>query len=366
MKILTLEPYYGGSHRAFIDGWIKRSKHQFTLLTLPANKWKWRMRHAAIEFASQLKQRDDLASYDILFASDMLNLAELKGLMPADLAGAKSVIYFHENQLTYPDQYAGEKDLHFGFTNIVSALAADEVWFNSDFHRDSFISAATQLAGRMPDFQPVKAIESVREKTIVLYPGVEMSIRTNTRTENPLRILWVARWERDKNPDDFFAALRILKECGIPFRLSVLGEQFDHVPDVFNRARIEFAENIDHWGYVESRLKYESILSQSDVVVSTAVHEFFGIAVVEAMMAGNVPLLPDRLSYPELVNGRQDLLYDGTVEGLVDRLIRLSIFLEKLSTGQYLPQGVELDLSRFKWSTAVVALDDRLSKVTSR
>ena len=43
------------------------------------------------------------------------------------------------------------------------------------------------------------------------------------------------------------------------------------------------------------------MLSRADWVLSTASHEFFGIAVVEAMLMGCLPWLPDRLSYPELV-----------------------------------------------------------------
>ena len=33
MNILVLEPYYGGSHKAFLDGWSKHSHNQMTLLT---------------------------------------------------------------------------------------------------------------------------------------------------------------------------------------------------------------------------------------------------------------------------------------------------------------------------------------------
>ena len=35
MKVLALEPYYGGSHKAFLDGWQKHSRHEFTVLGLP-------------------------------------------------------------------------------------------------------------------------------------------------------------------------------------------------------------------------------------------------------------------------------------------------------------------------------------------
>ena len=94
MKILALEPYYGGSHKAFLDGWIKRSRHSWKLLTLPPSKWKWRMRHSAVtlsENTAKLKEKCDL-----IFCSDMLNLPEFLGLS-SSLKGIPSVVYFHEN-----------------------------------------------------------------------------------------------------------------------------------------------------------------------------------------------------------------------------------------------------------------------------
>ena len=47
--------------------------------------------------------------------------------------------------------------------------------------------------------------------------------------------------------------------------------------------------------------KYLKILSEADIIVSTAIHEFFGISVVEAIAAGAYPLLPKRLAYPEVL-----------------------------------------------------------------
>ena len=44
MKITFLEPYYGGSHAYVADILVRKSRHQVTLVTLPARKWKWRMR----------------------------------------------------------------------------------------------------------------------------------------------------------------------------------------------------------------------------------------------------------------------------------------------------------------------------------
>ena len=99
MRILALEPYYGGSHKAFLDGWSQASRHPWTILSLPAYKWKWRMRHAAVTFADQVRRR--LAQgerWDLVFCCDMLNLAEFLGLAPKEVRDLPSVTYFHENQ----------------------------------------------------------------------------------------------------------------------------------------------------------------------------------------------------------------------------------------------------------------------------
>jgi hypothetical protein len=40
------------------------------------------------------------------------------------------------------------------------------------------------------------------------------------------------------------------------------------------------------------------------VVVSTAIQENFGLSIVEAILAGCFPILPNRLSYPELIPPR--------------------------------------------------------------
>ncbi|MDH4034394.1 MAG: DUF3524 domain-containing protein, partial [candidate division Zixibacteria bacterium] len=257
MKILALEPYYGGSHKAFLDGWVRHSRHDWTVLGLPASKWKWRMRHSAITFSEQIATRlSGGESWDLLFCSDMLNLAEFKGLVDQRIARLPSVAYFHENQLTYPDRYPKEWDRHFAITNFTTCLAADAVWFNSMFHRQQFLEALPKFLRRMPDHRPLEAAESIRPKMSVHPPGVEQLPPRPVRPEGPMRILWAARWEHDKGPEVFFEALRLLKQRGGEFRMNVVGEQFEESPEVFTRAKDEFCDEIDRWGWQESRDEY--------------------------------------------------------------------------------------------------------------
>lgn len=360
MRILALEPYYGGSHQSFIDGWSQRSRHEWCLLTLPPYKWKWRMRHAAITFAEQVTGRVHRnEQWDLVLCSDMMNLAEFIALSPAAVCDLPRVVYFHENQLTYPVRVESERDYHFVFTNLVTALAARQVWFNSEYHRTTFLKALPGFLKRMPDYQPLGAVERIHEASRICPPGIESFAARDERPAGPLRILWAARWEHDKNPELFFEALTRLQAGRLEFRLSVIGEQFREAPEVFAWAQNHFAGCIDYWGYQPSREAYVQVLAAADVVVSTAEHEFFGISVAEAVAAGAVPVLPRRLAYPEIFDN-DEFFYDGSVEDLAAHLIDLIRVGVTCADFTQLRTRAARCVAPFQWSTLVPRYDDAL------
>jgi glycosyltransferase involved in cell wall biosynthesis len=364
MRILALEPYYGGSHQAFLDGWSQAGRHEWTILPLPAYKWKWRMRHAAVTFADDVRRRRLQGErWDLLFCSDMLNLAEFLGLAPREMRDLPSIVYFHENQLTYPVRVESERDYQFVMTNMTSALAAGTAWFNSAFHRDSFLGALEDFLSRMADYQPFDAIPRIRAKAAVFSPGVNGSAPRGPRAPGPLRILWAARWEHDKNPEEFFNAIECLKDRRIPFRISVIGEQFREIPEVFAWARQQFAAHIDRWGYQQDRAEYEAALREADVFVSTATHEFFGLSAVEATLAGAYPLVPKRLAYPEVFElcddaAAREFFYENGPAGLADRLSHLAGRIERHDSLLEATEQIRAHLSRFEWVRLAPVLDD--------
>jgi len=340
LRVLAIEPYYGGSHQAFLDGWIRHSRHHWDIISLPAHSWKWRMRHAAIHASEQIQQRMKTGkSWDLVFCSDMLNLVELKGLHPALFATLPTVLYFHENQLTYPSQTPREWDHHFVFTNFMSAIAADHVWWNSHFNKNEFLGNVGAFLSRMPDYQPNHLVTTIYPKSEVQYPPVELTnLDRNPSSDLPL-ICWAARWEFDKNPQLFFDAIRILQGQGRGFRISVIGESFDHSPPVFAQARKEFTDIIHRWGFQPSRNDYWKSLSESDFFVSTAIHEFFGITAVEAIGCGCFPVLPQSLAYPEVLQldshpERQCHFFSSSPVELAQHLAHL---LDAFETNQHWP-----------------------------
>ena len=275
-----------------------------------------------------------------------------------------TVVYFHENQLTYPLRAGVKRDDQPVMTNLTTAVAADRVWFNSQYHLDGFLAALQTWLKRMPDHQPWAALEVIRDRREICPPGIDTFPQRPARdAAAPMHILWAARWEHDKDPDSFFEAVTALQETGADFRLSVIGEQFRTVPEVFETARVQFAAHIERWGFQPSREEYRAALMAADVFVSTAQHEFFGISAVEAAAAGAGLLLPRRLAYPEVFAGGETagFFYGDTAAELATALVALSGRLEE--KGGLLPPdkcGVRI-ASHYLWPHLAPQYDDRLA-----
>jgi hypothetical protein len=145
LRVVFIEPFWGGSHRATAEGWAAASHHSVTVEHLPARFWKWRMRGAAFEFARRLGQR--VGDMDVLFTTDLVDLAHLLAFLPRR---PPCVLYFHENQAAYPTRPAGgapERDLQYVFTNLASAVAADRVAFNSAYQCGVFLREVGLFGG---------------------------------------------------------------------------------------------------------------------------------------------------------------------------------------------------------------------------
>jgi glycosyltransferase involved in cell wall biosynthesis len=342
MKILVLEPYFGGSHKRFLEDLQNLfPSHHFHFLTLPARKWKWRMRFSAPYFAEKLKTLP--TDFDSLLCSTFVDVAAFRGLAPKWVSNVPICTYFHENQFAYPVQVEDERDYHFALTNLTTAASSDSVAFNSIYNLETFLSGSKEMVKKAPDMK-LGIVDAIRTKSRVLHPGMNFSyldkIKRQKQGEDLPVIVWNHRWEHDKNPEFFFETLFSLDDEGIAFKLIVLGQAFSRQPDIFNEARTRLAHRILHFGYAEKLEEYYTLLKKGTLVISTSVHEFYGMSVIEAVRAGCRALLPRRLSYPELFPA--DFLYEDNELG--DRIKR------DLLHGRLTDASAKDQTEEFSWS----------------
>jgi len=307
LRVLLLSAYEAHSHRYWRDGVLDLlGDWEWDVLSLPPRHFSWRVRGNALYWSEV--ERDLLRRpRDLVLATSMVDLATLRGLVP-ELGAVPAALYFHENQFHYPSPAQPHGLLEAQMVSLYSAMAAARLLFNSGWNRDTFIDGCAALLGRLPDFVPGGLAERMRAKSSVL--PVPVAPLTGVRPAwpgavrggpgEPLRLAWLGRFEHDKGPEGLLHALRALEATGTRYELAVAGPQFRSLPPALARVREEFAHRLVHFGFVAHEVDYHGLLAGADVALSTALHEFQGIALLQAVSAGCIPLVPDREVYPEI------------------------------------------------------------------
>ena len=313
MNILLLSAYAAQSHvywqrslQAMFPHW------QWQVLSLPPRHFSWRVRGNPLYWS--LAERPLLeAKYELLVATSMVDLATLRGLVPA-LCRLPTLLYFHENQFDYPQRDGQPGLLEAQMVSLYAALAADALAFNSACNRETFLAGVDALLRKLPDKVPPAVAARLADKSHILpvpidtgacadasphWPGV-----AGVYPRRPLRLLWSGRFEHDKGGDTLRQVLGELERAGLDYELALAGQQFRSAPPVFSRMESEFAHRLVHFGYLPAVADYRALLRAADVVLSTASHEFQGVAVLEAVASGCLPAVPDRQAYPEIYPAR--------------------------------------------------------------
>lgn len=140
--------------------------------------------------------------------------------------------------------------------------ACDEVYVASDFNRGIFI-------------RNLGIPEEHQHRVVTVGQPMDYLNRLQVRKDTPKEniILFPHRLNNDKLPE-IFRDLR------------------DHLPDDI-RALMTQEENL-------SKDEYYELLSRTKVVFSCSLHENFGISMVEGVLCGAIPMVPNRACYPEL------------------------------------------------------------------
>ncbi len=338
-RVLAFQPWDDGSHRAVRAAIERHGRLDWSFRCLPGRGPRWRLRHASLRFAEGIRgmSAEEWEGVAAIHATSMLDLAVLRAVLPRGRRDLGMVLSMHENQVAYPTASGTsardrDRDGHLAFTNLASIEAADRVVWNSGWNRDSFIEGMAAILRHAPEPVDDRWVARLEARSVVVPPPIEMAevrmagtageaaraeaaeVLHNTAggsysgppeaRAGLVRVAWPHRWEHDKGPEELLGladeAWEREQAGGPRIRWWLLGQRFNAVPDALKLMLERHSPRIEHAGPLPRR-DYLEALHGCDWVLSTARHEFYGMAVVEALMAGCLPWLPERLSYPGLV-----------------------------------------------------------------
>jgi len=364
-KILLLSAYDAVSHQQWRRGLVAAfPEYEWSVLTLPARHFSWRSRGNSLTWANSENDTFD-QNFDLIIATSMTDLSALKGMRPS-LAAVPTLLYFHENQFAYPESGMEFKSIEPKITSLYAAIAADRIVFNSEYNRTTFLQGGRALLSKMPDHVP-PGIESVlmHKSSILPVPlNDELFQAGEQQGGGVLTIIWNHRWEFDKAPERFFSALSTLKQQRIQFLVHVVGQRFRNAPAVFDQIRDELFDHIGVWGFIENRSEYLKIIRQSHLVVSTALHDFQGLGVLEGVASGCIPVVPDRLAYREYIP--EQFRYPSSPEDADQESEALARHLMKLA-GQHQAEGLPkvAGISSISWREMRQSYSDLIEELLS-
>ncbi len=298
-RVLLLSAYDAESHRYWHQNLSRHLDNiEWHILSLNDRFFSWRMAANALIFKNlhdaRLQQK-----YDLLIATSMTDLTAVRGFYP-HLASIPNLLYFHENQFAYPHNPRQTGIAEVCLKNLPAAYLADELVFNSAYNRRSFFDGALQFLKKMPDGVPRNFLTALRAKSRLLPVPIAddcQPLKTPFKSD-ALQVVWNHRWEHDKGPETLLALIRLSHD--LPIKFHILGRAFKKIPKAMQTIKDKHANQCLTLGYVDNRADYIRVLQHADVALSTADHDFQGIAMLEAVACGCRPLAPNHLVYPDL------------------------------------------------------------------
>lgn len=219
----------------------------------------------------------------------------------------------HENQLEYPTPQKQEinetamalKEHVYPVIHLNQIFGSDHIIFNSSFHKKVLTEHLFHFIKTRPEkSHEIEKLLSDRlhDSSLVIPVGIYPFPAQKKDKTRKASLLWNHRWEYDKGPEEWVSRLDQFAWHEDPIDLYLIGGRArkDH-PSPFLPLFSKSKYNIVEHGHLEYKKDYFDCLGRAKVLPVTSRHDFQGISVLEAIDAGVIPLLPNRLTYPELI-----------------------------------------------------------------
>lgn len=233
------------------------------------------------------------------------------------------------------------KKLYFRSITKLSLAAADKVICSSKADLKMFSSIAPK-------------------KSVLIYNGVNVEgfvmakkdIQTGT-------VIYVGRTDENKRIDHLIKAVAVARSECPHIKLIIVGPDWLGIrPQLESLVRdLGIEENV-HFAGACSHHELVEYLSRAHVFASASAYEGFGIAAVEAMSTGTVPVLNRIEPFREITeNGEYGYLTDFEKPEIGARTL-VNVLTSDLDELKSLGEKAREKASRFSWNTVVKEFDD--------
>jgi glycosyltransferase involved in cell wall biosynthesis len=357
LNVLYFEPLYiSGSHEQIARGYIGHSRHNVSFIGRPVlTNWMDNVLYGSKVLASCVNP--STTDLDGIIATEMSSYGHASTM--CQLLWSQKlflVLLYLEHEFAWPQSSDAKTVLAvLPMLTLASTAVANKAIFQSKYSFQSFIDGAKKIV------TPAE-VDKIEAKSQIVTAGVDFAALEKHRVEKNNEIptiLFNHRSDYDKNWPQFLDAVSVLHSEGMKFDLILTGSPDEKGLEKLNDQIVGLQDHIKHVGYVESREEYAKLLWESDIVCSTAIQECFGISVVEAMSCDCFPILPNRLTYPELIpseyHGRHLFNSFDELVQMLRGAIANHATLKQASLRRY--------MEKFDWSIVAPQLDNIIESV---
>lgn len=304
---------YGATSSPAIADALERAGHEVVVAAAPpgTSRTEWIPAVLAAIDAAAMRERPDAVlvfSSFTPFAADVRRTLDERGL------DVPMVAWTHGSHWDPTDLYRLERHRHLRWADLGNLLAADRVLAPSEYMRDTILANVAAAA-------PEAAAELERRVRVVglAFDASRLERARAPKAPGPATVVFNHALIPAKRPEAFLRALPALFEatdCRVV--LTRADERSERYGPLLRRLRERYPSRLEVAGHL--RLDdYYALLWRSSVQASTASHEGFGVATLEAMATDNFCCVPRTGAYPELLGGVPDALFDADEE-LADKL----------------------------------------------
>lgn len=380
LKILYFEPEYHGYRRVLLDGLRRYSSHRIVPLhpgtegpdNLHLSLLTYLEKSSLKPLLSETGEGRDLP-VDGIIITDVDSLIDFCTMGRKWIHSVFSAILFQDQG--FHSAWSGKrKDQYEAVRFIFGLLAANRLFFLSHRQRSDCVSLIDETLDNLPStIDKEMILANVEKKSQLLQPG--LALRELDQWSHKIKyhcptVLWNHRWEKDKNPEEFFDVIGRLAAENINFGLVLCGNtdctedaaEKEQMQTLFEKAREDLGHRVFYFGHCPSRSEYANLLWASDIVVSTARKHYFPASIIEAVYCNCHPVLSDIEEYRELIPSS---FHDQYLYSHPDRLYETLKFL--LSNPHQKEAGkVRESVSIMDWEHRIGKVDLMLAHVKSK